>query len=239
MKSLGKPLSRRAFAGSALAAGAFAATRGVAQTSAPVPTMDSQMGPFYPLGYSGEDDFDMTMLKGRPARALGEVIEVTGRVLDRYGNPMKNAAIEIWQANHVGRYDHANDQSPAPLDPNFQGVARLVTGTSGEWRIKTIKPKFYDTPLGMRTPQKSTASRSLSCTGARASASATAATPPDRWRWMAAAARRPSPTACTTVPAPRTISPPANTRATFVACEAASAGSSEPTRLPRFLMPLI
>ncbi|NCP12926.1 MAG: intradiol ring-cleavage dioxygenase [Sphingomonadales bacterium] len=152
MKSLGKPLSRRAFAGSALAAGAFAATRGMAQAPAVVPTMDSQMGPFYPLGYSGEDDFDMTMLKGRTTRALGEVIEVTGRVLDRFGNPMKNAAIEIWQANHVGRYDHANDQNPAPLDPNFQGVARLVTGASGEWRIRTIKPKFYDTPLGLRTP---------------------------------------------------------------------------------------
>lgn len=152
MKSLGKSLSRRAFAGSALAAGAFAATRGMAQTPAPVPTMDSRMGPFYPLGYTGEDDFDMTMLKGHTARALGEVIEVTGRVLDRYCNPMKNAAIEIWQANHVGRYDHANDQNPAPLDPNFQGVARLVTGNSGEWRIKTIKPQFYDTPLGTRTP---------------------------------------------------------------------------------------
>ncbi len=152
MQQLGKPLSRRAFAGTALAAGAFAATRGMAHQEALIPTMDSQMGPFYPLGYSGEDDFDMTMLKGHSTRALGEVIEVTGRVLDRYGNPMRNAALEIWQANSVGRYDHVNDQSSAPLDPNFQGMARLVTGTSGEWRIRTIKPKFYDTPLGLRTP---------------------------------------------------------------------------------------
>lgn len=152
MNKLGGRLSRRAFTGSVVAAGAFAATRGLAQVPAPPVTMDSRMGPFYPVGYSGEDDFDMTMLKGRTTRALGEVIEVTGRVLDRYGNPMKNAAIEIWQANHVGRYDHPNDQNPAPLDPNFQGMARLVTGNSGEWRIRTIKPKFYDTPLGFRTP---------------------------------------------------------------------------------------
>ncbi len=152
MKQLHAPLSRRAFAGSVIAVGAIAAVRASAQATQPPVTMDSQLGPFYPLGYSGEDDFDMTMLKGRTARALGEVIEVTGRVLDRYGNPMKNAAIEIWQANSVGRYDHANDQSPAPLDPNFQGMARLVTGQSGEWRIRTVKPKFYDTPLGLRTP---------------------------------------------------------------------------------------
>ena len=44
MKSLDKSLSRRAFAGSALAAGAFAATRGMGQTPAPVPTMDFRWG---------------------------------------------------------------------------------------------------------------------------------------------------------------------------------------------------
>jgi len=152
MNRLNTPLSRRAFAGSALAAGAFAATRGMAQTPAPPMTAPSPLGPFFPVGYSGEDDFDLTMLKGHTARALGDVIEVSGRVLDRYGKPMKNAALDIWQANYAGRYAHANDPSTAPLDPNFQGMARLVTGNSGEWRIRTIKPKFYDTPLGMRTP---------------------------------------------------------------------------------------
>ncbi len=152
MKQYDKSLSRRAFAGSVLAAGAFAATRGVAQEAGPPITMGSPMGPFFPLGYSGEDDFDLTMLKGHKTRALGEVIEVSGRVLDRHGKPMKNAALEIWQANSVGRYAHENDPNTAPLDPNFQGVAKLVTGNSGEWRIKTVKPKFYDTPLGVRTP---------------------------------------------------------------------------------------
>ncbi len=161
MKQLEKSLSRRAFAGSALAVGAvgavaafaaFAATRATAQVNAPAITAGSPMGPFFPLGYRGEDDFDMTMLKGHTTRALGEVIEVRGRVLDRYGKPMKNAVLEIWQANSVGRYAHANDPNTAPLDPNFQGVAKLVTGNGGDWRIRTIKPKFYDTPFGIRTP---------------------------------------------------------------------------------------
>ncbi|WP_296721538.1 protocatechuate 3,4-dioxygenase [Erythrobacter sp.] len=152
MSKFESALSRRAFAGTVLAAGAFAATRGLAQGAAPSITAESPLGPFYPVGYRGEDDFDMTMLKGHTTRALGEVIEVSGRVLDRYGKPMKNAALDIWQANSVGRYAHDNEQNTAPLDPNFQGVAKLVTGNSGEWRIRTIKPKFYDTPLGVRTP---------------------------------------------------------------------------------------
>lgn len=152
MNKFNNLLSRRAFGGSVLAAGAFAATRGMAQDAAPPITAESPMGPFFPLGYSGEADFDMTMLRGHSQRALGDVIEVSGRVLDRYGRPMRNAALEIWQANAVGRYAHDNDQNTAPLDPNFQGVAKLLTGNDGEWRIRTIKPKFYDTPLGFRTP---------------------------------------------------------------------------------------
>jgi protocatechuate 3,4-dioxygenase, beta subunit len=92
------PLSRRALGGSLLAVGALAASRAVA---APLVTAESPMGPFYPTGYTGEDDFDMTMLKGRPARALGDVIEVSGRVLDRLGNPIRGAKLELRQAGLV------------------------------------------------------------------------------------------------------------------------------------------
>ena len=132
--------SRRAFAGSALLVGALAATRTIA---APALTKESPMGPFFPIGYAGEDDFDLTMLKGHRARALGDAIEVSGRVLDRLGNPVSGAKIELWQANANGRYAHSNDTSAGALDPNFQGMARLVTGPSGEWRIRTIRPGLY------------------------------------------------------------------------------------------------
>ncbi len=146
-----KSISRRAFVAAASGAVSLAAIRGLAKTP-PAETSESPLGPFYPLGYAGEDDSDLTMLKGHKVRAEGEVIEVSGRVLDRRGNPVDGARIEIWQANAFGRYAHENEVSTQPLDPNFQGVARLVTGPSGAWRIKTIKPKFYDSPIGLRTP---------------------------------------------------------------------------------------
>lgn len=133
-------LSRRAFSGSVIALGALAASRAAA---APIVTAESPMGPFFPTGYAGEDDFDLTLLNGRSARAMGDVIEVSGRVLDRLGNPVRGAKIELWQANANGRYAHSNDTSAGALDPNFQGVARLVTGASGEWRIRTIRPNLY------------------------------------------------------------------------------------------------
>ncbi|WP_332772194.1 protocatechuate 3,4-dioxygenase [Phenylobacterium sp.] len=144
-------VSRRGFAvmaGAALVAGG---ARG--QALPPLAgTAESPMGPFYPVNHLAEADADLVWLKGHKARALGEVIEISGRVLDRHGAPMRDATIEIWQANAAGRYAHANDISKAPLDPNFQGFANLRTDKDGGWRITTIKPAAYDSPIGLRTP---------------------------------------------------------------------------------------
>lgn len=145
-------ITRRAFAGSALAASFALAGAAKAADKMLPPTASSDMGPFYPVDRLPEDDADLTWIKGHDKRALGNVIEVSGRVLDRHGNPVQGANLEIWQANSVGRYAHANDIATAPLDPNFQGYAKLRTGANGDWRLTTIKPAAYDSPIGKRTP---------------------------------------------------------------------------------------
>lgn len=147
-----KTLSRRRFAGAALSAAGLIAAGSVARAAAPARTAGGPVGPFYPVIRPGDDDFDMTMIKGNSGRALGRVIEVTGRVLDRMGNPVRGAELELWQCNAAGRYAHPGDIAEAPLDPNFQGFAKVVTGPSGEWRVITIKPSGYDSPIGQRTP---------------------------------------------------------------------------------------
>lgn len=144
-------MTRRAFAGSAMAAAALIATRGSAKE--PVRgTAGSPIGPFYPVARMAEDDADLTWIKGHSQRAIGNVIEVTGRVLDRHGKPVSGARLELWQCNAAGRYAHSGDISTAPLDPNFQGYASINTSDKGEWRITTIKPAAYDSPIGKRTP---------------------------------------------------------------------------------------
>ncbi|AOL95348.1 protocatechuate 3,4-dioxygenase [Porphyrobacter sp. LM 6] len=145
-------ISRRHFAGAALTAVGLVAGGGIARAAAPARTAGGPLGPFYPVMRPGDDDFDMTQIKGQTGRALGRVIEVTGRVLDSKGNPVSGAELELWQCNAAGRYAHPGDIATAPLDPNFQGFARLMTGASGEWRVRTIKPSGYDSPIGWRTP---------------------------------------------------------------------------------------
>lgn len=73
----------------------------------------------------------------------GERITVQGRLLDSWGRPIANQLVEIWQANAAGRYVHQRDQHPAPLDPNFTGFGRCITGPDGSYRFQTIKPGPY------------------------------------------------------------------------------------------------
>lgn len=100
-------------------------------------------GPVYGHEILRPLDNDLTrnaVVNGEP---IGERIIVTGRVLDERGNPVRNALLEIWQANAAGRYIHQNDQHPAPLDPNFTGAGRVLTDQHGEYRFTTIKPGAY------------------------------------------------------------------------------------------------
>ena len=64
-------------------------------------------------------------------------------MLDESGRPVAGQLIEIWQANASGRYRHQLDQHPAPLDPNFTGAGRCLTGPDGTYRFLTVKPGPY------------------------------------------------------------------------------------------------
>ncbi|MEQ8749783.1 MAG: protocatechuate 3,4-dioxygenase [Amphiplicatus sp.] len=110
------------------------------------------LGPFYPMTKPSKGG-DLTRVAGRPGKAEGQILYVGGKVLDRSGNPVRGAKLEIWQANSFGRYMHQNDDNPAPLDPNFDGFAVVETDNDGNYALKTIKPGAYPTgPDSVRPP---------------------------------------------------------------------------------------
>ena len=111
------------------------------------------LGPFFPVRTPPDHDFDLTHLAGRGGRAKGQTIELTGHVLSVDGSPVPKAMLEVWQANAAGRYINPLDTNPAPIDPNFKGVALLRASAEGAYRIRTVKPGAYPDPAGgMRTP---------------------------------------------------------------------------------------
>jgi protocatechuate 3,4-dioxygenase beta subunit len=98
-------------------------------------------GPLLGEGRVGELDADLT--RQHDGEPLGERIIVHGRILDGDGRPVPHTLVEAWQANAAGRYNHAIDRHPAPLDPNFTGVGRCLTDADGNYRFVTIKPGAY------------------------------------------------------------------------------------------------
>ncbi len=137
-------VSRRKLLGGIVAgAGALIASKAAQAACALTPRQMN--GPFFPVAIN-DYDWDMTQMPGRRDRAEGDVIEIVGRVLDTDCKPLRGAIIDVWQANAAGRYLHPRDPNPAPLDPNFEGYARLYTGEDGVYRIRTIVPGAY--PVG-------------------------------------------------------------------------------------------
>ncbi len=98
-------------------------------------------GPAFARSFARESEADLTTW-GKSA-PMGEKMILVGRVLDEDGKPVRNSLLELWQCNASGRYAHPVDQHDAPLDPNFLGQGKVLTGDDGSYRFVTIKPGAY------------------------------------------------------------------------------------------------
>ena len=140
-------LRRRRIVGVTLAVGAgalLASARLLAQERALRATPAVALGPFYPDRLPSDQDADLTAVAGRSGRAAGQIMYLSGRVLDTRGRPLPGVRLELWQANAHGRYIHSADgETSGPLDPSFQGYASLRADAEGRYRIKTVKPAPY------------------------------------------------------------------------------------------------
>jgi protocatechuate 3,4-dioxygenase beta subunit len=136
-------LSRRHFVGSGLALGAAAFTvRGAfAEELARTPRLTE--GPFYPDKLPLDTDNDLIIVNDSLTPAVGEVTHLSGRILSASGEPVRNALVEIWQVDHKGVYLHTADSGRRQRDTNFQGYGRFLTGSTGEYYFRTIKPVPY------------------------------------------------------------------------------------------------
>jgi protocatechuate 3,4-dioxygenase beta subunit len=79
-----------------------------------------------------------------PATASGEVIFVLGRVLDLNGNPLPGVAVEFWQTDSNGVYDHPGDSGTASRDSGFQFYGTSIAGADGGYAFRTVRPGYYE-----------------------------------------------------------------------------------------------
>lgn len=100
-------------------------------------------GPFYPDHMPLDTDNDLIVINDGLTPAVGEITHLSGKILDSRGEPLRNALVEIWQADNNGAYLHSKTGNAERRDKNFQGFGRFMTGSSGEYYFRTIKPVPY------------------------------------------------------------------------------------------------
>lgn len=92
---------------------------------------------FCDIGGVYETDLGTRMVNDK---TLGERISVTGRIFDGAGALVRDAVIEIWQADGTGLYNSPSEMRGA-ADPNFAGWGRCPTrAEDGVYSFETVKP---------------------------------------------------------------------------------------------------
>jgi len=109
-------------------------------------TASQTAGPFLHIGLTprqvGIDSYRKTFSNNLAgAGTKGERITIEGRIFDGTGTPLRDALVEIWQANAAGRYNHPADRQKKLLDKSFRGWGRTCTDfDTGLFTFETVKP---------------------------------------------------------------------------------------------------
>lgn len=134
--------SRRGFLGGVALGAAYFTARGAFAEELSLTPRQTE-GPFYPDKLPLDTDNDLIIVNDDLTPAVGEITHLSGRILDSRGEPIRNALVEIWQVDNHGVYLHTQGGDRQKLDKNFQGFGRFLTGSSGEYYFRTIKPTLY------------------------------------------------------------------------------------------------
>ena len=135
-------ISRRSLVLGSAASAAWFTDRGAFAEDL-VRTPAQMEGPFYPDKLPLDTDNDLIVINDTLTPSVGEITWLSGRILGSGGQPLRNAVVEIWQCDNNGAYLHSGTTNAERRDKNFQGFGRFLTGSTGEYLFRTIKPVPY------------------------------------------------------------------------------------------------
>jgi protocatechuate 3,4-dioxygenase beta subunit len=104
------------------------------------------------LSYPGRDRVtlsnNLAQPEGKAVPAAGEILYVTGRIVDENCVPVLGATVDLWQANPSGIYQFATEGELLNAEPLFAGSGRTTTDNLGRYGFITLVPSGY----GKRAP---------------------------------------------------------------------------------------
>jgi protocatechuate 3,4-dioxygenase beta subunit len=146
MERSASDLTRRRFLRAAAVTASYFTVPGLFAEELMRRTPEMTVGPLYPDNLPRDTDNDLIIVNDSITPAVGQITHLSGRILDSRGEPVRDALIEIWQVDSTATYLKERSHRPAgSFDPNFQGFGRFLTGSTGEYYFRTIKPVPYPT----------------------------------------------------------------------------------------------
>lgn len=101
-------------------------------------------GPLYVAGAPVSDAFARLDSDGEP----GTPLLMRGRVMGEDGQPLGNALVEVWHANHLGNYSYFDASQPA-----FNLRRSIRTDAQGNYSFRSVVPLGYSVPPEGKTQQ--------------------------------------------------------------------------------------
>lgn len=99
---------------------------------------------------------NLALTTGKAVYAKGQLIHISGRVMDKNCVPVSDAVIDIWQTDREGKYVTTTLSERINPYPLFTGSGRAVTDNTGHFSFTTVFPGVEYTALDSRlTPKAS------------------------------------------------------------------------------------
>lgn len=108
------------------------------------PTPGLILGPFYPVQQAV--DADHRLWRGDALPAGARRLRLEGRVLTVDGDAVTGARVELWHADHLGRYPHPSAADHASVDPRFTAYGCTGTDAVGGFAFDSLVPGAYAGP---------------------------------------------------------------------------------------------
>lgn len=105
------------------------------------PTAGLNLGPFYPLHHAA--DADAQLWRGDCLPPGVPTLHFHVRVTTRERSPVAGACVELWHADHAGRYPHPSSGDADAALPGFTGYGIARTDGDGRCQFDTLLPGAY------------------------------------------------------------------------------------------------
>lgn len=96
------------------------------------------------VNYPGAENIphgnNLVLPAGKSIEADGQKLVLSGRILDNRCMPIKDAQIEIWQADPFGKWFLATRADLATPNPVFAGAGRTLSTSTGDFVFYTLFP---------------------------------------------------------------------------------------------------